>query len=64
MIRTNVVLDENLVRAGRRLTGARTVRDLVDRALRELVEREEQRRLATRLRGSGWAGDVGRMRRT
>ena len=64
MTRTNVVLDEKLVRAGQQLTGARTVRDLVDRALRELVEREEQRKLAARLRGSGWTGDVGRMRRT
>jgi Arc/MetJ family transcription regulator len=51
--RTNVVLDDKLVARARKVTGLRTVRDVLERALRELVAREEQRRLAQRLRGSG-----------
>jgi len=64
MKRTNVVLDDRLISRARRLTGVRTIRDLLDRALRELVAREEQRRLAERLRGSGWEGDLDEMRRS
>lgn len=62
MKRTNVVVDEKLVARCRKLTGVRSTRDLIDRALRELVSREEQRRLATKLRGSGWEGDLTQMR--
>ena len=62
--RTNVVLDDKLVARARKLTGLRTVRDVLERALRELVAREEQRRLAQRLRGSGWEGDLDAMRRS
>lgn len=64
MKRTNIVVDEKLVARGRRLTGIVSVRELIDRALKDLVKREEQRRLATRLRGSGWAGDLDQMRRS
>jgi Arc/MetJ family transcription regulator len=64
MKRTNVVLDDKLVARARKLTGLRTARDVLERALRELVAREEQRRLALRLRGSGWNGDVDEMRRS
>jgi Arc/MetJ family transcription regulator len=64
MKRTNVVLDDRLLVRARKLTGVRTTRELVDRALRELVEREDQRRMAVQLRGSGWQGDLNVMRRT
>jgi Arc/MetJ family transcription regulator len=64
MKRTNVVLDDKLVARARKLTGLRTARDVVARALAELVAREEQRRLARLLRGSGWNGDVDAMRRS
>ena len=64
MKRTNVVVDEKLVARGRKLTGIATVRELIDRALKDLVKREEQRRLAARLRGSGWSGDLDKMRRS
>lgn len=63
MKRTNVVLDDKLVQRARRLTRARTTRELIDRALRELVAREERRMLAEELRGSGWEGDLAEMRR-
>lgn len=38
-MRTNIVLDDELVAEGMRLTGARSKRELVHRALAELVER-------------------------
>jgi Arc/MetJ family transcription regulator len=64
MKRTNVVLDDRLVARARKLTGLRTARDVLDLALRGLVAREEQRRLAQRLRGSGWDGNLDEMRRS
>jgi Arc/MetJ family transcription regulator len=63
MKRTNIVLDERLLARARKLTGVRTTRELVDRAVRELVDREDQRRMAIQLRGSGWQGDLDAMRR-
>ena len=43
MKRTNIVLDEQLVTRGKRLTGLKTSRALVDHALREMVRRGDQR---------------------
>jgi Arc/MetJ family transcription regulator len=63
MKRTNVMLDDELLARARHLTGLRTTRDIVARALRELVDREEQRLLAARLHGSGWDGEIADMRR-
>jgi Arc/MetJ family transcription regulator len=62
MKRTNIVLDDKLLARARHLTGLRTAKDLVERALQDLVAREEQRRLAAHLHGSGWEGDVAEMR--
>lgn len=63
MKRTNVVLDTRMLARARKLTGARTTRDILGRALEELVNREEQRRLAVALRGSGWSGNLAEMRK-
>jgi Arc/MetJ family transcription regulator len=63
MKRTNVVVDEKLLTRGKKLTGVTTARELINRALGELVDREEHRRLAARLRGSGWTGNLDKMRR-
>lgn len=49
-MRTNIVLDDELVAEAMRLSGARTKREVVDRALRDFVQREHQRRLM-RLKG-------------
>ena len=50
-MRTNIVLDDELVAEAMKLTGAKTKREVVDRALRELLYKERQRRLK-RLKGS------------
>ncbi|MDX1384044.1 MAG: type II toxin-antitoxin system VapB family antitoxin [Thermoanaerobaculia bacterium] len=44
-MRTNIVLDEALVRRGMELTGARTKRDLVHTALEELVRSRTRKNL-------------------
>lgn len=41
-MRTNIVLDDRIVKEAMRLTGAKTKREVVDRALRELVARRKQ----------------------
>jgi Arc/MetJ family transcription regulator len=42
-MRTNIVLDDRLVKEAMRLSKARTKREAVDRALREFVSRSKQR---------------------
>ena len=42
-MRTNIVLDDELVREAARLTGIRTKRSLVDTALRLLVQTRKRR---------------------
>jgi Arc/MetJ family transcription regulator len=49
-MRTNIVLDDDLVREAMRLTGIKTQRALVHEALRTLVETRRRRSL-TALRG-------------
>jgi Arc/MetJ family transcription regulator len=67
MARTNIDLDEDLVEQAMRLTGARTKRQVVDIALRRLVEKGTLYARLRRLRGKlAWQGDVeaGRRART
>ncbi len=51
-MRTNIVLDDDLVAEAMKLTGAKTKREVVDLALRQLLYKEKQQRLK-KLRGSG-----------
>jgi Arc/MetJ family transcription regulator len=63
MARTNIVLDENLVDACRKATGIKTQRALIDHALRELLRRENQKKILE-LRGTvKWEGDLAEMRK-
>jgi Arc/MetJ family transcription regulator len=45
-MRTNIVLDDNLVEEAFRLTDARTKRDLIQMALEELIRVRRKRNLA------------------
>ncbi len=62
-MRTNIEIDDEVMREAQRLTGVRTKREAVDLALRELVAR--QRRLGILdLRGRvHWEGDLQTSRR-
>jgi Arc/MetJ family transcription regulator len=62
-MRTNIEIDDDVLREAQRLLGARTKRETVDLALRELVARH--RRLGVLdLRGRvHWEGDLAESRR-
>jgi Arc/MetJ family transcription regulator len=64
MKRTNIVLDERLVREGLRRTGLKTRRALVGYALKELVRREKQLGLLGLKGRVQWAGDLDDMRKS
>jgi Arc/MetJ family transcription regulator len=61
-MRTNIEIDDALMREARQLTGVKTKREMVDLALRELVARH--RRLGIlELRGRvHWEGDLEKSR--
>lgn len=44
-MRTNIVLDDELIEEATRLTGIRTKRELVDTALRELIRTKRKKSL-------------------
>ncbi len=57
-MRTNIEIDDDVLAEAQRLTGARTKRETVDLALRELVARRRQRDVLA-LRGRiRWEGDL------
>ncbi len=58
MGRTNVVLDDDLVRECRKLTGIETRRALIDFALREVLRHGQQRRLLELKGAVRWEGDL------
>jgi len=64
MKRTNIVIDENLIKSGLRVTGLKTQRALVDFALRELLRRDAQKKILELKGNINWEGDLGEMRQT
>jgi Arc/MetJ family transcription regulator len=63
MSRTNIEIDDALIRKARKLTDLKTKREIVDRAL-ELLVRTEARKGILRYYGSGvWKGDLKASRR-
>ena len=62
-MRTNIEIDDDVMREAQRLTGARTKREAVDLALRELVSRHRRLGILD-LRGRvTWEGDLKASRR-
>ena len=62
-MRTNIEIDDEVMREVRRLTGAKTKREAVDVALRELVARHRRLEVMD-LRGKvRWEGDLEDSRR-
>jgi len=61
-MRTNIVLDNNLINRARELTGLKTKRAIVDEALRILIRMHEQKSVRE-LRGKlNWEGNLNEMR--
>ena len=64
MARINIVLDDDLIKRAMQVSGAKTKREAVDRALRELVARGSVYRALRKLKGKmPWDGDVNAWRR-
>ena len=62
-MRTNIVLDDELVERARQLTGIKTKREVIHEALRTLIQLQEQAQLRN-LRGKlPWEGDLEVLRR-
>lgn len=62
MGRTNVVVDDELIERVKRLYGLRTKREAIDFALRAVAGNKMQRDMLD-LEGTGWSGNLGKMRR-
>ncbi len=63
MARTNIVLDDELIKECKELTGIQTHRALIDYALHEVRRRGRQKRLLE-LKGSvKWEGDLAEWRK-
>ena len=60
--RTNIEIDDDIVEAAMRLYGTRSKKETVDLALRRLVGARLTVDEAIAMEGSGWAGDLDRMR--
>jgi len=55
-MRTNIVLDEELIRKGFTYTGIKTKKNLVDFALRELIKQNERKRIV-HIKSKGHGGE-------
>lgn len=58
MKRTNVVLDEKLVKDCKKVTGIKTQKALIDHALRELLRHENQLKILELKDVINWDGDL------
>lgn len=63
LIRTNIVLDDEIIKEAKGLTSLKTKKDVVDLALRELVKRLKRKKLLTIRRKGLWEGNLREMRR-
>ncbi|MFZ0679365.1 type II toxin-antitoxin system VapB family antitoxin [Candidatus Binatus sp.] len=63
-MRTNIVIDDQLMKKAMRVSGASTKREAVERGLELMVRLEEQEKAIRSLRGKvHWEGDLTAMRR-
>ena len=63
MGRTNIEIDDDLVRKARKLTRLKTKREIVDKALELLVRSESRKGLLSHYGTGIWKGDLKAMRR-
>ena len=63
-MRTNIVIDDQLIKKGKKYTGIDTKKDLVDFALRELIKRKERKGILGLKGKLRWEGDLEEMRRS
>jgi len=61
-MRTNIDIDDALLKEAMKVTGQKTKKATVEEALRLIVKRAGQRQALEELRGMGWEGDLDEMR--
>jgi Arc/MetJ family transcription regulator len=61
-MRTNIVIDDNLMREALEVTGARTKREVVEMGLRTLIRLRHQERIRSFRGKLHWEGDLEAMR--
>ncbi len=62
MKRTNIELDEKLIEEGKKATGIKTSKALIDFALRELIRKQNQKRILDLKGKIDWNGDLDQSR--
>ena len=62
MVRTNVVIDDRLLRKVMDLYGLKTKRAAIDFALRYAARADERTKKTMALQGKGWEGDLDEIR--
>ena len=63
-MRTNVVIDDELVEAAKKATGLKTKKAVIEEALRRVVKYDEQVRAIKALKGlAEWEGDLRELRK-
>ena len=62
-MRTNIDIDDALLKEAMEVTGLGTKKATVEEALRRLVTIQRQRRALADMKGLGWEGDLDEMRR-
>lgn len=63
LVRTNIVLDDDIIREAQGLTSLKTKKDVVDLALRALVKNLKRKKLLKLRRKGLWEGNLEEMRR-
>ncbi|MGN6467949.1 MAG: type II toxin-antitoxin system VapB family antitoxin [Rhizobiaceae bacterium] len=61
-MRTNIDIDDRLLKEAMKATGQKTKKATVEEALREIVKIAGQRQALKELQGIGWDGDLDEMR--
>lgn len=63
MGRTNVVVDDKLLKEGLRLTKCKTKKELINKAIEDLIKKEKRKKLL-KLEGNViWEGNLSKMRK-
>jgi Arc/MetJ family transcription regulator len=62
-MRTNIVIDDELIAKGMKYTGIKTKKELVNFALGDLVRRKEIRKIISLKGKLHWTGNLDEMRR-
>jgi len=61
-MRTNVVIDEKIMKKAKNYTGLKTKREVINYALQEIIKRKERKEILKLAGKLHWEGDLNKMR--